>query len=180
MSRISAVKLSFQKSLYDENIIWTKYFEKLEKKTGVDRFYLFLGITGFIALYLVFGIGQQLVSNIFGFLYPAYCSMKALETTKKEDDTKWLTYWVVCAVFTIVEFFSDFILCWFPVYWLFKCIFYIWLMAPIENNGSLILYRRIIRPYFLRYHHTVDQFISSAHDAAVKAAASSLLTEKKD
>lgn len=38
-------------------------------------------------------------------------------------------------------------------------------MAPIENNGSLILYRRIIRPYFLRYHHKVDQFISSAHDA---------------
>lgn len=46
--------------------------------------------------------------------------MKALETPKKEDDTKWLTYWVVFAVFTIVEFFSDYILCWFPVYWLFK------------------------------------------------------------
>lgn len=79
-----------------------------------------LGGTGFIALYLVFGIGQQLVSNVFGFLYPAYCSMKALESSNKEDDTKWLTYWVVCAVFTIVEFFSDYILCWFPIYWLFK------------------------------------------------------------
>lgn len=180
MSRISAVKASLEKSLYDESRLWTKYLEKLEKKTGVDRLYLFLGITGFIALYLVFGIGQQLVSNIFGFLYPAYCSMKALETPKKEDDTKWLTYWVVCAVFTIVEFFSDYILCWFPIYWLCKCLFYMWLMAPIENNGSLILYRRIIRPYFLRYHHKVDEFISSAHDAAVKVAANSLLTEKQD
>lgn len=82
-------------------------------------FYL-SGSVGILALYLVFGIGQQLVCNVFGFVYPAYCSMKALESPKKEDDTKWLTYWVVFAVFTIIEYFSDSILCWFPVYWLFK------------------------------------------------------------
>lgn len=53
-------------------------------------------------------------------MYPAYCSMKAIETKEKDDDTKWLTYWVVFAFFIIVETFSDFIVGWFPVYWLAK------------------------------------------------------------
>jgi hypothetical protein len=46
--------------------------------------------------------------------------MKALESPNKDDDTKWLTYWVVFALFSIIEYFSDILLYWFPFYWLFK------------------------------------------------------------
>ena len=92
----------------------------LEKFVVINLWILVLGLVLFLALYLVVGIGQQLVSNVVGFLYPAYCSMKAIETKQKDDDTKWLTYWVVFAVFTIVEYFSDTIVGWFPVYWLAK------------------------------------------------------------
>ncbi|XP_043264014.1 receptor expression-enhancing protein 6-like [Colletes gigas] len=178
MARITAVKECLEKALRDENKFWTKYFTKIERQTGVDRLYVFLGSVVVLALYLVFGIGQQLVCNIFGFIYPAYSSMKALESPKKEDDTKWLTYWVVFAVFTIVEYFSDFILCWFPVYWLCKCLFYIWLMAPVENNGAMVLYHCAIRPNFLRYHDKVDAFISNAQNNVIKAASNVLLTKK--
>lgn len=180
MAKIAAVKESLDKALRDDSKPWTKLFAAAEAKLGFDRLYIFLASMGILALYLVIGVGQQLVCNIIGFVYPAYCSMKALETRNKEDDTKWLTYWVVCAVFTIVEFFSEFIVCWFPVYWLFKCLFYVWLMAPIEYNGSLILYRRIIRPQFLKYEPNVDTFISNTRDAAVKAAAEVLSSQKKD
>lgn len=180
MSRIAAAKESLEKALKDESKPWTKFYATVESKSGIDRLHLFLASVGLLGLYLVLGIGQQLVCNIIGFVYPAYCSMKALESPHKEDDTKWLTYWVVFALFTIVEFFSEFIVSWFPFYWLLKCIFYVWLMVPIQMNGSLFLYRRLIRPKFLQYQPNLDSFISNARDVAVKATADVLLTEKKE
>lgn len=45
---------------------------------------------------------------------------KALESHNKEDDTKWLTYWVVYGFFSVAEFFSDLILSWFPFYYICK------------------------------------------------------------
>lgn len=32
-----------------------------------------------------------------------------------------------------------------------QCIFFIYCMMPIENNGSVVLYKRFIRPYFLKH-----------------------------
>lgn len=37
-------------------------------------------------------------------------------------------------------------------------------MAPTEYNGSLILYRRIIRPKFIQYQPGLDRFLSNARD----------------
>ena len=53
------------------------------------------------------------------------CSVKAIESKEKDDDTKWLTYWVVYSAFSLVEFFADIFLFWVPFYWFFKVRFYI-------------------------------------------------------
>lgn len=47
----------------------------------------------------------------------SYRSIKAIESSSKEDDTTWLTYWVVYGTFSVAEFFSDIFLYWFPFYY---------------------------------------------------------------
>ncbi|XP_063372024.1 receptor expression-enhancing protein 5 isoform X1 [Cydia amplana] len=152
---------SIERQLRDKSKPWTTTFDQLESKTGVNRLYLFVGLVVFTGLYLVFGFGAELICNTIGFVYPAYMSMRALESPSKDDDTKWLTYWVVYACFSVVEYFSDFIVGWFPLYWLIKCIFIIWCYLPGELNGSLVLYHRIIRPYYQKHHSQIDAAASA-------------------
>ena len=110
---------------------------------------------------------------------------KALETDRKDDDVQWLTYWVVFAVFTFLEFFSDIVLSWMPFYFLLKvsacitgnchvphpfsclqCAFLVWCMLPIASNGSMTIYRGIVRPYFLKYETDLDKVVDQAGKAA--------------
>lgn len=95
------------------------------------------GLVAFTGLYLVFGFGAELICNTVGFVYPAYMSMRALESPNKEDDTKWLTYWVVYACFSILEYFSDFIVGWFPLYWLIKVSIVVTRLHPHIQVGTV-------------------------------------------
>nr|XP_060617964.1 receptor expression-enhancing protein 6-like [Anolis sagrei ordinatus] len=79
----------------------------LETRTGVQRYYLATGVVAFLGLYLMFGYGASLLCNLIDFVYPTYASIKAIESSAKEDDTTWLTYWVVYGLFNVAEFFSD-------------------------------------------------------------------------
>ncbi|XP_017778383.1 PREDICTED: receptor expression-enhancing protein 5-like [Nicrophorus vespilloides] len=149
---IMEVKDQLDKSLHDESKPWGSVMGKVEAATGVNRTVIFLGVVVFIGLWLVFGYAGQLVCNLVGFVYPAYASMHAIESARTDDDKKWLTYWVVFAIFSLLEFFTDIITGWLPLYWFFKCIFMVWLMMPTELNGSIIIYNRIIRPKFLEHN----------------------------
>ena len=88
----------------------------------MQRLYLGYGIVGLVVFWLAFGFGGQLLTNLIGFVYPAYCSIQALESARKQDDVQWLTYWVVFAAFSVLEYFAgkipnnqSFIISIFPV-----------------------------------------------------------------
>ncbi|KAH8354006.1 hypothetical protein KR067_011153 [Drosophila pandora] len=159
-------KNNLGQSLRDGSKPWSSAFDKVEDRTGVDRVNLFLGAGGFCALYLVFGYGAQLLCNIIGVLYPAYISIHAIESSTKQDDTKWLIYWVTFGIFTVIEFFSGLLTSVIPFYWLLKCAFLIWCMLPSEQNGSTIIYAKLVRPYFLKHHESVDRIINDGMNKA--------------
>uniref|UniRef100_A0A6G1SJE7 Receptor expression-enhancing protein n=1 Tax=Aceria tosichella TaxID=561515 RepID=A0A6G1SJE7_9ACAR len=137
--------------VHDNKSVLTPYFERVEKLTGVKRVVIAQALIGILLLYLIVGRAAQFVCNLIGFVFPAYRSLVALETSNKEDDSKWLTYWVVFAALSVVEFFSDVLLSWFPLYWIAKVAFLLWCSADIPNGGSAVIYSRVIRPIFLKH-----------------------------
>jgi len=154
-----------EKSLNQKGLVGD-FFKVLEENTGIQRLYIAYGFGAIIILWLVFGFGGQLVTNTIAFAYPAYSSIKALESTVKSDDTQWLTYWVVFAFFSVIEYFADFIAGWIPFYWLTKCLFMVWCMAPIDSNGSAIIYNKVILPFFLKHQTDIDEAMSLAQGTA--------------
>ncbi|KAJ1509868.1 hypothetical protein HMI55_007226, partial [Coelomomyces lativittatus] len=104
---------------------------QFERTTGVPKTYAAFGLTGVFLLMIIFNYAGQLITNLIGFVYPAYASFKSLETPSTDDDKQWLTYWIVFAFFNLIEFFSDHLLYWVPFYFLAKTIFLIWLYLPV-------------------------------------------------
>ncbi|KAG0209009.1 ER membrane protein DP1/Yop1 [Mortierella sp. GBA30] len=140
---------------------------QFEAATGVPKTYLALGAGSFFTLMIFFNFAGKLLSNLLGWVYPAYRSFKALETPEKEDDKQWLTYWTVYGFVSILESFTDILLYWFPFYFFLKTVFLLWLMIP-SFNGAAVVYSRILRPFLVQHKNEID---SSYQNLKAKVAA---------
>jgi len=156
---------SLENILREKNKV-TDLLELVEKKTNVKRTYIVKGLIGVFSIYMIVGHFAALVCNAVGFIYPAYASIHAIESHNTTDDTKWLTYWVVFAMFSVLEFFSDIIFSWFPIYWLAKIVFLVWCFMPLQNNGSILIYNKFIRPVFFQNKEFVDAQIHKLAESA--------------
>ncbi|KAK9480356.1 TB2/DP1, HVA22 family-domain-containing protein [Lipomyces japonicus] len=134
-------------SKLDKELAKYPVLDKLEKQTGVPKAYGVLGAAG-TYLFLIFlnfgGIGE-ILANLAGFLIPGYYSLIALDTPGTADDTQYLTYWVVFAFFSVVEFWSRAILYWIPFYWFFKVIFVLYLGLP-QFQGAKVVFNTVVKP----------------------------------
>jgi receptor expression-enhancing protein 5/6 len=155
--------------ILDKELAKQSFFVELEKKTGFPKVTVVLGAVSFVFVLIFFNLGGKIITDLLGWVYPAYSSFKAIETPGHDDDKQWLTYWTVFGFVNIVEYFSDALLFWFPFYYLFKTLFVLWLALP-SFRGAEILYTSGLRQLLLQYAPKVDAQAAQLRANAVKVA----------
>jgi receptor expression-enhancing protein 5/6 len=138
-------------SLYDK---WMEQMNLIQEKTGIKGNY----VIGFLlASILIVSLGyfERFITNLVGTVYPAFWTMKSIES-KGDDDKHWLTYWVVFACFTIIDIFSGFILKFIPFYFFLKIIFLIWLFMP-NSKGCNLVYHLLVVRVFKSFEKDIDK-----------------------
>lgn len=112
-------------------------------------------------LYVAVTYGARILSYFVGVLQPLYHTFKALETEGKDDDTLWLTYWMV---YGFMSFLDETVLV--PVVALFPVVYYalkITFMVYIVNfNGAVVVYESALQPFFRESLEKVQEIIDDS------------------
>ncbi|XP_019748188.1 receptor expression-enhancing protein 3 isoform X2 [Hippocampus comes] len=74
-----------------------------------------------------------------------------------------MMYWIVFALYTVVETITDLTLAWFPLYYELKVAFVIWLLSPYTRGASLI-YRKCLHPLLSSREREIDEYIVQAKE----------------
>ncbi|XP_054590191.1 receptor expression-enhancing protein 3 isoform X1 [Nothobranchius furzeri] len=112
---------------------------------------------------MVSWIISRSVVLLFGTLYPAYYSYKAVKTKNVKEYVRWMMYWIVFALYTVVETITDLTVAWFPLYYELKIAFVIWLLSPYTRGASLI-YRKCLHPLLSSREREIDEYIVQAKE----------------
>ncbi|XP_053244374.1 receptor expression-enhancing protein 3 [Podarcis raffonei] len=106
---------------------------------------------------------SRVVVLVFGMLYPAYYSYKAVKTKNVKEYVRWMMYWIVFALYTVTETITDLMISWFPLYYELKIAFVIWLLSPYTRGASLI-YRKFLHPLLSSREREIDEYIVQAKE----------------
>ncbi|OMJ95872.1 hypothetical protein SteCoe_595 [Stentor coeruleus] len=137
----------------------------IAQKAGVSTGHVSLGFIAFITLFMFLGIGADLITDLIGMFYPMFMSFKALESKGADDDKLWLTYWVVFALFKVVDDWSGVFFFWLPFYYPIKLAFLIYLFAP-QTKGAIMLYDKVIKDFMVKHQTKIEAGLSQAGQAA--------------
>ena len=123
------------------------FIQKISQQTGVPQQKVLQYALVFLVMFVVFGIGASVITNVIGVAYPCFMSFYALESQGADDDKQWLTYWVVFGLYTITDQFAGFILSFIPFYYVLKVATLIWLFHP-ATLGAIFVYNNYIQPFW--------------------------------
>ncbi|XP_028916437.1 receptor expression-enhancing protein 3 [Ornithorhynchus anatinus] len=112
---------------------------------------------------MVSWIISRAVVLVFGMLYPAYYSYKAVKTKNVKEYVRWMMYWIVFALYTVIETLADLTVAWFPLYYELKIAFVVWLLSPYTRGASLI-YRKFLHPLLSSKEREIDDYIVQAKE----------------
>lgn len=95
---------------------------------------------------------------ILGYAYPAYECYKTVEKNKPEIEQLrfWCQYWILVAVMSVLERFSDAFISWLPMYSEAKLAFIIYLWYP-RTKGTTYVYDSFFKPYVAKHETEIDR-----------------------
>ncbi|KAK3562685.1 hypothetical protein QTP86_005307 [Hemibagrus guttatus] len=100
---------------------------------------------------------------LFGTLYPAYYSYKAIRTKCVKEYVRWMMYWIVFALYTVAETIADLSIAWFPLYYELKMFVVMWLVSPYTRGAGLI-FRKFLHPLLSSREREIDDYIVQAKE----------------
>eukprot|EP00850_Spirogloea_muscicola_P018386 SM000168S02585 [mRNA] locus=s168:22381:23870:- [translate_table: standard] len=115
------------------------------------------------------GVGGFLVRPVVilaSFAYPSYASFKAVESKSVDAAVNWLLYWIVFALFSVVEYFSSWLLNW-DFYNVLKLAFILWLQLP-QTKGATVLYTRLVQPQLKQHEDQIDSVLVEGRRKALR------------
>ncbi|KAJ3285263.1 ER membrane protein DP1/Yop1, partial [Borealophlyctis nickersoniae] len=118
----------------------------LEKELNVHKVYLSAVTTAAIVIICLVlnNVHGGLLTDLCGYLYPSYMSLKAVGSDKREVQALWLGYWSIFGFFNIIEYFMDVVLKMLPFYFTFKLIAIMWLVSP-QTQGAALVYDILLK-----------------------------------
>ncbi|GAA5969391.1 hypothetical protein JCM11641_008100 [Rhodosporidiobolus odoratus] len=138
-------KFEYYISQVDKELSKYPALNRLEQQTSVPKAYAVLGTASVVSTLIFFNVAASFFTNLLGFAFPAYLSLRALETPGHDDDVQWLSYWCIFGLFSFLESFSGVIVSWFPYYYTFKTIFILYLTLP-STRGAIVVHDKLIKP----------------------------------
>ncbi|XP_030548600.1 putative HVA22-like protein g isoform X2 [Rhodamnia argentea] len=94
---------------------------------------------------------------VLGYAYPAFLCFKTVEKNRVqiEELRHWCQYWIIVALFTVVERIGDVLISWIPMYWELKLGIIIYLWHP-KTKGTGYVYETVLRPFMATHEREID------------------------
>ncbi|KAK7345265.1 hypothetical protein VNO77_15863 [Canavalia gladiata] len=95
---------------------------------------------------------------LLAYAYPGFECYKTVEKNRVdiEELRFWCKYWIIVALFTVLERFTDIFVGWLPLYGEIKLVFFVYLWYP-KTRGTGYVYGTVLRPYVSRHENDIDR-----------------------
>ncbi|KAJ1385789.1 TB2/DP1/HVA22-related protein [Sesbania bispinosa] len=95
---------------------------------------------------------------VLGYAYPGFECYKTVEKNRVdiEELRFWCKYWIIVALFTVLEKFADIFLSWLPMYGEMKLVFFVYMWYP-KTKGTGYIYETVLRPYVSKHENDIDR-----------------------
>ncbi|XP_030504099.2 uncharacterized protein LOC115719269 [Cannabis sativa] len=105
-----------------------------------------MGFSGFLQILLTYFL-RDLAWPLLAFVYPSYCSVKAIEVNTLQDAQKLNAYWIVLSLILLIEHALGTLLQRLPFWTYIRLVVVCWLVIP-HFDAAFYVYKHLLHPCF--------------------------------